>query len=201
MSLLQEVLDGCAALARRVEHLEHDKVAQYLEIIKLKTRVKKLERANKVKALKLRRLRKVGTSQRVDTSDDTIMEDVSNQGGMIDELDRDEGAVSAAAVVPTVTAAPVKVAVPSTRQRRGVVIRDPEEESSAKTPTKTKSKDKGKGFVAILAVLVTGASQSRQHESCKSPTAELFDVNSGRISIVTVVTQKYHSDVLARSQG
>nr|GFB54442.1 hypothetical protein [Tanacetum cinerariifolium] len=52
-----------------------DKVAQDLEIIKLKTRVKKLEKANKVKALKLRRLRKVGTSQRVDTSDDTIMRD------------------------------------------------------------------------------------------------------------------------------
>nr|GFA97081.1 hypothetical protein [Tanacetum cinerariifolium] len=33
------------------------------------------------------------TSQRVDTSDDTIMEDVSNQGRIIDELDRDEGVV------------------------------------------------------------------------------------------------------------
>nr|GFB00534.1 hypothetical protein [Tanacetum cinerariifolium] len=53
--------------------------------------------------------------------------------------------VSAAAVVPT--AAPVKVDVPSTRRRRGVVIRDPEEESSVKTPTKTKSKDKGKGIM------------------------------------------------------
>ncbi|GKA84785.1 retrovirus-related pol polyprotein from transposon TNT 1-94 [Tanacetum coccineum] len=48
-----------------------------------------------------------------------------------------------------------------------------------------------KGFAAALAVLVTGASQSRQHvdtslihiESRKSPTAELFDVDSGRISI------------------
>nr|GEW56125.1 hypothetical protein [Tanacetum cinerariifolium] len=56
--------------------------------------------------------------------------------------------VSAAAVVPAaVTAAPVKVVVPSTRRRRGVVIRDPEEESSRKTPTKTKSKDKGKGIM------------------------------------------------------
>nr|GFD05506.1 hypothetical protein [Tanacetum cinerariifolium] len=62
MSLLQEALDACAALARRVEHLEHDKVAQDLEIIKLKSRVKKLERANKVKTMKLRRLRKVETS-------------------------------------------------------------------------------------------------------------------------------------------
>nr|GFA73068.1 hypothetical protein [Tanacetum cinerariifolium] len=34
-----------------------------------------------------------------------------------------------------------------------------------------------------LLVLNTGASQSRQHESRKSPTAELIDVDSGRISI------------------
>nr|GEV68558.1 hypothetical protein [Tanacetum cinerariifolium] len=43
----QEALDACVALTRRVEHLEHDKVAQDLEITKLKTRVKKLERVNK----------------------------------------------------------------------------------------------------------------------------------------------------------
>ncbi|GJR03432.1 hypothetical protein Tco_0526416 [Tanacetum coccineum] len=30
-----------------------------------------------------------------------------------------------------------------------------------------------------------------------SPTAELFDVDSGRISIVTMNTKEYHSDVLA----
>nr|GFC77080.1 hypothetical protein [Tanacetum cinerariifolium] len=58
MSLLQEALDACAALARQVKHLEHDKVAQDLEILKLKSRVKKLERANKVKTMKLGRLRK-----------------------------------------------------------------------------------------------------------------------------------------------
>ncbi|GKF70857.1 hypothetical protein Tco_0203914, partial [Tanacetum coccineum] len=33
-------------------------------------------------------------------------------------------------------------------------------------------------------------------ESRKSPTAELFDVDTGRISIVTVNTKEYHSDVL-----
>nr|GEY46379.1 hypothetical protein [Tanacetum cinerariifolium] len=42
--------------------------------------------ANKVKSSKLRRLRKVGTSQRIESSDD--MEDVFNQGRMINE---DEG--------------------------------------------------------------------------------------------------------------
>nr|GFB52925.1 hypothetical protein [Tanacetum cinerariifolium] len=207
-------------------------VAQNLEITKLKTRVKKLERPNKVKTLKLRRLRKVGTSQRIKSSDDTIMEDVINQERMIDELDRDKGValmgereeekkakevkdiagnkhvkgrqaeiyqidmdhaakvlsmqeeelevqevvevvtsakittevvttastpVSAASTiilsaepkvpVATIITAPVKVAAASTRQRRGVVIRDQEEESSAKTSADTKSKDKGKGIM------------------------------------------------------
>nr|GEZ69805.1 xylulose kinase-1 [Tanacetum cinerariifolium] len=131
-SLLQEALDACAALARRVEHLEHDKMAQDLEIIKLKTRVKKLERTNKVKTLKLRRLRKVGTSQRVDTSDDTIREavEVVTTAKLITEVivavsETVSAAtavpaavtetVSTTAVVPTVTAALVKVVVPSTR--------------------------------------------------------------------------------------
>nr|GEX95051.1 hypothetical protein [Tanacetum cinerariifolium] len=86
-----EALDACAALARRVEHLEYDKVAQALEITKLKRRVKQLERGNKVKVLKQKRLKKVGTSQRIESSDDTDMDDASNQGRMIDELDKDEG--------------------------------------------------------------------------------------------------------------
>ncbi|GKE18948.1 hypothetical protein Tco_1426525 [Tanacetum coccineum] len=51
--------------------------------------------------------------------------------------------------------------------------------------------------IAILADLVTGASQSRQHESRKPPTKSLFDVGSSRISIVIVITKEHHSDVLA----
>nr|GEY14811.1 hypothetical protein [Tanacetum cinerariifolium] len=41
-----------------VEGLENDKAAQQLEIVKLKARVKKLEKINKVKSSKLRRLKK-----------------------------------------------------------------------------------------------------------------------------------------------
>nr|GEY03382.1 hypothetical protein [Tanacetum cinerariifolium] len=229
LSLLQTALDTCAALASRLEQLESDKLNQALKITQLKKRVKRLEKGQKVKVFKFRRLKKVGTSQRVKTSDDTLMEDVSNQGRIIDELDRDEGIelmgekeekkkdianddqvegrhaeiqaeiyqigmdhaikvlsmheeelievqevvemvttaklitevvtaasapVSAASIIisaaepnipaVTITAAPVKVATASTRRRRGVVIRDPEEESSAKTSDETKSKDKGK---------------------------------------------------------
>nr|GFD00412.1 hypothetical protein [Tanacetum cinerariifolium] len=50
---VQQVLDVCSALTRRVENLEHDNAAQKLEIIKLQARVKRLEKANKVKSSKL----------------------------------------------------------------------------------------------------------------------------------------------------
>nr|GEW45302.1 reverse transcriptase domain-containing protein [Tanacetum cinerariifolium] len=60
-----------------------------LVIIKLKARVKRLEKANLVKSSKLRHLRKVGASRRIEPSDD--IEDVFNQGRMIDDMDKDEG--------------------------------------------------------------------------------------------------------------
>nr|GEY35351.1 hypothetical protein [Tanacetum cinerariifolium] len=72
-----------------VEGLENNKAAQELEIVKLKARVKKLEKINMVKSSKLRRLKKVGTSQHVESSDD--MENVFNQGRIIVDMDQDEG--------------------------------------------------------------------------------------------------------------
>nr|GEU79641.1 hypothetical protein [Tanacetum cinerariifolium] len=49
--------------------------------------------------------------------------------------------------VATITAAPIRVVAASIRRRKGVVIRDPEEESTVKTPAETKSNDKGKGIM------------------------------------------------------
>nr|GFA09877.1 hypothetical protein [Tanacetum cinerariifolium] len=80
-------------LPKKVEYLEKDKIAQALEIIKLKQRVKKLKRRNKVKVLKLKRLQKVRTAQQIETSDDTVMDDVSNQERMIADMDEDADVV------------------------------------------------------------------------------------------------------------
>nr|GEW88802.1 hypothetical protein [Tanacetum cinerariifolium] len=171
----------------------------------LKRRVKKLERRNKVRVLKLRRLQRVGTSQRVETSNETVLDDVSNQGRMIAKMDQDTNVVLeddkevadeakeedktepakvqevvdvvtttklitkvvtaasetittacvnitvAEAQVPavTLTGTPGRVATAPSRRRKGVVIRDLEEEStkSTITPAETKSKDKGKGIL------------------------------------------------------
>nr|GFB60687.1 hypothetical protein [Tanacetum cinerariifolium] len=199
---------------------QQPQTAQKLEIIKLKARVKTLEKANKVKSLKLRHLRKVWASKRIESSDD--MEDVFNQGRMIDDLDKVEGIelvkdadivetkgrhaaeqtekqakiyhldldhsskvlsmqeddlevqevvevvttaklmtnvvtaasqVSAAsatisAAKPSIPAAAPTVVAAYTRRRKGVIIRDIEEELSSKTPAETpKLKDKGKGIL------------------------------------------------------
>nr|GEY95738.1 hypothetical protein [Tanacetum cinerariifolium] len=156
-------MDTCAALTRRVDHLEFDKVAQALEITKLKKRVKKLERRNKVRVLKLKRLQRVRTSQRVETSDEIMMDDVSNQERMTAKVDADvdvvlEGVKEAAdeakevaedAKVDEIPAAPARVTTAPSRKRKGVVIKDPEEESTTSTiiPAETKSKDKGKGIL------------------------------------------------------
>nr|GEW58769.1 reverse transcriptase domain-containing protein [Tanacetum cinerariifolium] len=144
------------SLTRRVEHLEFDKVAQALEITKLKRRVKKQERMNKVKVLKLRRLQKVGTSQRVETFDDTVMDDESNQGRMIAEIDQDNDEdetepAEVQEVVDVVTTAKLITEVVTTASETvtAAIIKDPKEESTTSTiiPAETKSKDKGKGIL------------------------------------------------------
>nr|GFA74773.1 hypothetical protein [Tanacetum cinerariifolium] len=114
----------------------------------------------------------VGTSQRVDTLDDTVMEDASNQGRMIDELDKDEGVVlmnekeetkevkditgDAQVEVRQVEIYQIdmdhaaKVLIMQEDEPKMLLLLflpDPEEESSIKTPTKTKSKDKRKGIM------------------------------------------------------
>nr|GEW59679.1 hypothetical protein [Tanacetum cinerariifolium] len=88
---------------------------------------------------------------RIGSSDDTVMEDASNQGRMIDALDSDAGVTlmddkEDEKKVKEANVA-VRVAAASTRRRKGVVIRDLEEESTTIIPAETKSKDKGKGIM------------------------------------------------------
>nr|GEZ01316.1 hypothetical protein [Tanacetum cinerariifolium] len=89
MTLLNTLMETCATLTQKVANLEQDKVAQTLEILKLKRRVKKLEKQRRYKSSGLKRLRKVGTSQRVESSSETVIsakEDASKQGGTIEWL-------------------------------------------------------------------------------------------------------------------
>nr|GEZ60066.1 hypothetical protein [Tanacetum cinerariifolium] len=216
-----EALDACTTLTRRVEHLEYDKVAQALEITKLKRRVKKLEKGNRVKVLKLRSLQKGRMIDDLDKDDATVLIDdkeeevkddqVQGKQAEIYKIDMDHASkvlsmqeddpaevqevvdvittaklitevVTAASKIVTAasttistiepqvpaaaitTAAPVRVAATSTKRRKGVVIKDPEEESTTIIPADTKSKDKGKGIMKKQQVEMDEEYARKLHE-------------------------------------
>nr|GFA38259.1 hypothetical protein [Tanacetum cinerariifolium] len=151
-----QVFDTCSALAHRVVVLENDKAAQQLEIFKLKSRVKKLEKINKGRNIvdmdQDEGIELVLSMQEDDTQVQEAIE-VVTAAKLITEV------VTAAATQVVAASTPILVAKPkiltitvapavSTRRRKGVVIRDPEEELHTDTPVETpKVKDKGKGIL------------------------------------------------------
>nr|GEZ77231.1 uncharacterized mitochondrial protein AtMg00810-like [Tanacetum cinerariifolium] len=138
-----------------IHSTSQDKIAQALEITKLKQRIKKLERKNK--ASKLKRLRRVGTTQRIETSNDTVMDNVSKQGRMIPDMDADVDVIlNDAKEVAVEKSVDVDESVDvqgrqadAARRRKGLVIRDPQETVTPSTivHSEAKSKDKGKGVL------------------------------------------------------
>ncbi|GKD91604.1 hypothetical protein Tco_1367111 [Tanacetum coccineum] len=89
---LNELMELCTNLSQRLLDLENTKTSQAVEITKLKERVKKLERRNKSSTPGLKRLRKVGRSAQVISSEDEglgAQEDASKQGRKITDLDAD----------------------------------------------------------------------------------------------------------------
>ncbi|GKA37713.1 ribonuclease H-like domain-containing protein [Tanacetum coccineum] len=83
---LEELMALCTTLQSRVLALETTKTTQATEIASLKKRVKKLERRNKLRTHGLKRLYRVGSSRRVESSEDEGLgeEDASKQGRIAD---------------------------------------------------------------------------------------------------------------------
>ncbi|GKD34124.1 hypothetical protein Tco_1249633 [Tanacetum coccineum] len=79
---LKELMELCTNLQNRVIDLEKTKTSQAQEITSLKRRVKKLERRNKSRTHGLKRIYRVGSSRRVESSKDEDLgeEDASKQG-------------------------------------------------------------------------------------------------------------------------
>nr|GEZ32011.1 hypothetical protein [Tanacetum cinerariifolium] len=80
------------SLLARVLELEKIKTTQHIEFASLKRRVKKLERRNRSRTYKLKRLYKIGLTARVESSRDeeSLGEDASEQERRIDAIDADE---------------------------------------------------------------------------------------------------------------
>ncbi|GJY42650.1 hypothetical protein Tco_0430863 [Tanacetum coccineum] len=88
---LDKLMALCTTLQNRVLDLEKTKTTQHNEIASLKRRVKKLEKKNRSRTHKLKRLYKVGLTARVESFDneESLGEDASKQG-RIDAIDADE---------------------------------------------------------------------------------------------------------------
>nr|GEW29333.1 hypothetical protein [Tanacetum cinerariifolium] len=89
---LNELMILCTNLQKQVLDLEEAKTTQAKEIVGLKKRVKKLEHKRKSRTLGLKRLRKVGSARRVESSTEASLgdqEDASKQGRLIDNIDQD----------------------------------------------------------------------------------------------------------------
>ncbi|GKB00592.1 hypothetical protein Tco_0828585 [Tanacetum coccineum] len=89
---LAELMTLCTKLQKQVLDLEEAKTAQAKEIASLKKRVKQLEKRRKSRTSGLKRLRKVGSASRVESSNDVSLgaqEDASKQGRKIADLDAD----------------------------------------------------------------------------------------------------------------
>ncbi|GJT29910.1 hypothetical protein Tco_0910185 [Tanacetum coccineum] len=89
---LNELLKLCTNLQKKVLDLEKTKTTQQNEIDSLKRRVKKLEQKKRSRTHVLKRLRKVGATARIESSGDeeSLGEDASKQGRMINDIDKDE---------------------------------------------------------------------------------------------------------------
>nr|GEY58385.1 uncharacterized mitochondrial protein AtMg00810-like [Tanacetum cinerariifolium] len=168
IDLLHTLLETCTTLTRKVEALEQDKVAQALEIIKLKKRVKQLERKNKLKVSGLRRLRKGEIIANMDADEDVTLKDVADvekdaeieenadvQGrqaesqAQIYKIDLNMLTSATITVATTLITVATLTSATSAVRRRKVVIRDPEETATPSIiiHSEPKSKDKGKGIM------------------------------------------------------
>nr|GEU33085.1 hypothetical protein [Tanacetum cinerariifolium] len=165
MTLLNTLLETCATLTKHVANLEQDKVAQAIEITKLKQRVKRLEKKTQFKSFRLKKLRKGWLAE---SQAKVYHMDLENAEKVLSMQDTDEAepakvkevieVVTTAKLITelvTTAATPITAAqVPKAsapRRRRGVIIQDPKETATALVIVhfEAKSKDKGNGILIV----------------------------------------------------
>nr|GEU30229.1 ribonuclease H-like domain-containing protein [Tanacetum cinerariifolium] len=171
---IQQVLNVCSALTTRVENLENDNAAQKLgrmiydmdkdegiELVKDadiaesegRHAAQQAKKQAEIYHIDLDHSSKVLSMQEDDSEVQEVVEVVTTAKLITDVVTAAASQVSAvSATIPaaksSIPAAAPTVVVAYTRKRKGVIIRDLEEELSSKTPVETpKVKDKGKGIL------------------------------------------------------
>ncbi|GKC10881.1 hypothetical protein Tco_1007663 [Tanacetum coccineum] len=206
---LEELMELCTNLQQRVIDLETTKTTQGSEIASLKRRVKKLEKKNKSRTHKLKRLYKVGLSRRVESSDEASLgdqEDASKQGRKIDDIDADAGItlvdetqgrhdddLITADLVTTagkvVTTANVEV---STASPTAATITNLSE--STTTTTTIPSKDKGKGIMVEVNLLKDNENERSHKSQCLLTRSYRLQAEFDKIEIDYEMAQRLQAE-------
>nr|GEZ85389.1 hypothetical protein [Tanacetum cinerariifolium] len=141
MDLLYTLLETCTTLTRRVKHLEQDKIAQTLEITKLKQRGEIIANMDSDEDVNLKDVTVVATEVTVEkdaeiekNADDDEFEpaelkkvvEVVTTAKLMTEVVTAASATINATTIP-ITVAIITTALSAARRRKGVVIRDPKE--------------------------------------------------------------------------
>ncbi|GJZ24223.1 hypothetical protein Tco_0561682 [Tanacetum coccineum] len=122
---LNELMELCTNLQTRVLDLETTKTTQSNEIASLKKKVKKLERRNKSRTHELKRLFRVGSSRRVESSKDEDMFGVNDLDGdevIVENVDVVNTAEETRSVVEEVTAVTIPVSAATTTTTTTAII-------------------------------------------------------------------------------
>nr|GEV92537.1 ribonuclease H-like domain-containing protein [Tanacetum cinerariifolium] len=223
MDLLNQLLETCATLVKKVGDLEQDKIAQAIEITKLKQR----EDASKQEG----GIAKLDADEDVTLEEDDGEKDAEVQGrvpesqAQVYHLDLEhaqkvlimqkadeaeptevEGVLKVVTstklmtklvttVTTTITAAPIsKASAP--RRRRGMIIQDPEEAAttSLNVQSEVKSKDKGKGILVEEPKPLKRQAQIEQDEAFARELEAQLNENINWNEVIEKVKRKEKQD-------
>nr|GEV12031.1 putative ribonuclease H-like domain-containing protein [Tanacetum cinerariifolium] len=178
---LDDADETCATLTQKVANLEQDKIAQALEITKLKQRVKKLEKKRGFKSSGFKRLRKDVTLMDVDAR---VKMDANIQGRMAESQDKaynldlqhSEKVLS--------------------MRRRGVIIEDHEETATTLVivHSKVQSKYKSKGILIEEPKPLKGQAQIDTDEAFARQLEAELNANINWNEVIKQVKRKERQD-------
>nr|GEU72494.1 hypothetical protein [Tanacetum cinerariifolium] len=168
-----------------VLELEKIKTTKALEITSLKRRAKKLEKKQRSRTHKLKRLYKVGLTAGVDSSEDEqcLGEEASKQGRKLNDIVNAASIVTTDSAVATITTDDITLAKTlveiktSKPKAKGTVLQEPSESTTTTTKTisSKQSQDKGKGIMVKEPMKLKKKDQIRLDEEAALKLQAEFD--------------------------
>nr|GEV11704.1 Gag-Pol polyprotein [Tanacetum cinerariifolium] len=188
---LNDLMELCTTLQSRVLDLGKTKTTQALEIDSLKRRVKKLNKKQRSRTHKLKRLYKVGLSARVESFDDNedlgeevfVQEDVADKEVNVASIATTDSVV-ATMTVNEATLAQALIEIKTSKPKaKGIVLQEPSESPTTTTTISSKkSQDKGKGIMLEELVKPRKKDQVTLNEEVALKLQAEFDKEEQRLA-------------------